>query len=276
MTQSAADVKAPCGRKGVGRCIRHARQSQGRTLGDVASAASISASALSLIENGKREAKLSVLSSLAAALGIGLDDVLSVTPPSRRASLEIELEKAQRADSFQALHIRAVRTGPRLPTEALESLVGLHRALGEIQSERAATPEQARRANAELRERMRHRDNYFGEIEMAAADLLTATGYEDGPITRHVVERMAAHLGFRLLHTADLPECTRTVTDLAHRMIYLPQPEAGQHDSRALALQALGHVVLDHRVPRDYAAFLEQRVEINYFAAALLIPERAR
>jgi hypothetical protein len=34
-----------------------------------------------------------------------------------------------------------------------------------------------------------------------------------------------------------------------------------------------GHVVLDHQVPRGYAA-LEQRVEINYFAAALLIPER--
>jgi XRE family transcriptional regulator, fatty acid utilization regulator len=54
----------------------------------------------------------------------------------------------------------------------------------------------------------------------------------------------------------------------------MPQPEAGQHDSRALAVQALEHVVLDHQVPRDYAAFLEQRVEINYFAAALLIPER--
>jgi arsenate reductase len=64
------------------------------------------------------------------------------------------------------------------------------------------------------------------------------------------------------------------VTDLAHRMIYLPQPEVGPHDSRALAVQAFGHVVLDHQVPRDYAAFLEQRVEINYFAAALLIPER--
>jgi Zn-dependent peptidase ImmA (M78 family) len=39
-------------------------------------------------------------------------------------------------------------------------------------------------------------------------------------------------------------------------------------------VQALGHVVLDHQVPREYVAFLEQRVEINYFAAALLIPER--
>jgi hypothetical protein len=56
------------------------------------------------------------------------------------------------------------------------------------------------------------------------------------------------------------PECTRTVTDLVHRMIYLPQPEAGQHDSRALAVQALGHVVLDHHVPRDYA-FLELEVD---------------
>jgi XRE family transcriptional regulator, fatty acid utilization regulator len=83
-----------------------------------------------------------------------------------------------------------------------------------------------------------------------------------------------ASRGSWLRSQCSFPECTRTVTDLAHRMIYLPQPEAGQHDSRALAVQALGHVVLDHQVPRDYAAFLEQRVEINYFAAALLIPER--
>ena len=80
--------------------------------------------------------------------------------------------------------------------------------------------------------------------------------------------------GFRLVHTTDLPESTRTVTDLAHRIVYLPQPDAGQHDSRSLALQALGHVVLDHSVPQDYSEFLEQRVEINYFAASLLIPEK--
>ncbi|MDQ1483734.1 MAG: family transcriptional regulator, fatty acid utilization regulator [Actinomycetota bacterium] len=258
----------------IGRRVRHARQAQGRTLNDVAGAASISASALSLIENGKREAKLSVLTALATALGTGLTDLLSVTPPSRRAALEIELEKAQRADSFQALQVPAVRTGPRLPTEALEALVGLHRALAKVQAERVATPEEARRANADLRDRMRRQDNYFGEIEKAAGDLLTATSDEGGPTTRHVVERIAAHLNFRLLHTRDLPECTRSVTDLAHRIIYLPQPDAGQHDSRALALQALGHVVLDHPVPQSYSEFLGQRVEINYFAAALLIPER--
>ena len=113
---------------------------------------SISASALSLIENGKREAKLSLLTTLAAALGTNLADLLTVAAPSRRAALEIELERAQRSAAFKALDIPAVRPGPRLQTEALESLVGLHRALARIQAERAATPEQARRANAELRE----------------------------------------------------------------------------------------------------------------------------
>ena len=258
----------------IGRRLRHIRRAAGLTLDQVAAAASISASALSLIENGKREAKLSLLSTLAAALDSSLSDLLTVAAPSRRAALEIELEKAQRSAAFQALDIPAVRPGPRLQTEALESLVGLHRAMARIQAERAATPEQARRANAELRDRMRRQGNYFGEIEAVAADLLTATKYDGGPITRTVVDRLATHLGFRLAHTTDLPESTRTVTDLAHRIVYLPQPDAGQHDSRSLALQALGHVVLGHKVPEDYSEFLEQRVEINYFAASLLIPER--
>ena len=258
----------------IGRRLRHLRKASGRTLTEIATAAGISPSALSLVENGKREAKLSLLATLAAALGTSLAELLTVEAPTRRAALEIELEKAQRTDTFKALGVPPVRPGPRLQTEALESLVGLHRAITTMQAERAATPEQARRANADLRERMRRQGNYFGDIEKVAADLLTATKYAGGPITRTVVDRLAAHLGFRLVHTADLPESTRTVTDLAHRIVYLPQPDAGQHDSRSLALQALGHVVLGHAVPQDYSEFLEQRVEINYFAASLLIPER--
>lgn len=258
----------------VGRRIRHHRQKQGRTLDDVAGLAGMSASALSLIENGKREAKLSVLNALATVLGVGLADLLTVTAPSRRAALEIELEKAQRQDAFQALGIPTVRVGRKLPPEALEALVGMHRALAAVRAERSATPEEARRANARLRQRMRDQDNYFGDVEQAAGDLLRATGYVAGPVTRTAVDKMAAHLGFSLVHTSDLPESTRTVTDLAHRSIYLPQPAAGQSDSRSLALQALGHMVLGHRVPKDYGEFLEQRVEVNYFAAALLVPEQ--
>src|SRR5690242_13079574 len=166
----------------VGRQLRHYRRQQQRTLGDIAACAGISTSALSLIENGKRETRLSVLTALATALGVSLNDVLTVTPPNRRSALEIELEKAQREDSFQSLGIPAVRPGRRLPTEALEALVGLHQALAAIRAERSATPEEARRANARLRARMREQDNYFADVEQAATDLLGATGYLAGPI----------------------------------------------------------------------------------------------
>lgn len=257
----------------IGRRLRHVRSEAGRTLGDVAGQAGISASALSLIENGKREPRLSLLTALADALGVALGDLLSTAPPSHRASLEIRLERAQRSPDYERLGLPQVKIGPRLPTEALEALVGMHEAMDSAKEDRAATPEHAREANAVLRERMRAADNYFGDIEDEAGSLLAAIKHPGGPITRAAVDRLAHHLGYQLVHTSDLPGSTRTVTDMANRRVYLPQPEAGQHDSRSLALQALGHLVLGHRVPDSYADFLSQRVEINYFAAALLIPE---
>ena len=39
-----------------------------------------------------------------------------------------------------------------------------------------------------------------------------------------------------------------------------------------MALQAIAHRLLGHEAPRDYAEFLQQRLEINYFAAACLMP----
>lgn len=259
----------------LGRQVRHLRRSAGMTLGDLADHTGMSTSALSLIENGKREPKLSALTTLAVTFGVPVAALITPAPPSRRAALEIALERIQRSDSFDALGLPPVKIGPRLPADVLESLVGLHQALAEVHAERAATPEQARRANAELRDEMRVRGNYFGDIERAAAELLAGTGHDAGPITRSVVDRMAGHLGMTLVHSNDLPSATRSITDMKHRRIYLPQPGAGQHDSRALALQALGSIVLGHRVPQDYAEFLAQRVAINYFAAALLIPERS-
>ena len=48
----------------------------------------------------------------------------------------------------------------------------------------------------------------------------------------------------------------------------------GMHTPRTILLQTLGHFVLGHEAPRDFADFLRQRVEANYFAAAVLVPER--
>ena len=259
----------------VGRRVRHLRRGQGLTLDALGEQVGLSASALSLIENGKREPKLTVLAALAQALGTDVPGLIADKAPNRRAALEIELERFQRSPGFPALGIPTVRTGPRLPMEALEALVGMHQAIASIQAERAATPEQARRANADLRDLMRRQDNYFGEIEQVAEDLLARTGYAGGPVTRALVDRLVGHLGYTVVHAADLPSSTRTVIDSRHHRIYLPLPTAGQHSSRTLAMQAIGHLVLGHRPPADYGEFLRQRVEINYFAAAVLMPQSA-
>ena len=103
-----------------------------------------------------------------------LDDLMGAEPPSRRAALEIELEKAQRGPLYSALGLPTVRVSPRLPLDVLESLVSLQRELWRRMEEQAATPEEARRANTELRGEMRARNNHYPEIEAEAQGLLDA------------------------------------------------------------------------------------------------------
>lgn len=258
----------------IGRRLRYYRQKQQRTLAELARPAGISPSALSLIENGHREAKITLLTAFANILGISLADLLSISAPSRRAALEIELERAQREPGYEALGLPIVRVGPRLPQEALEALVGLHRTIGHMNTDLAATPEHARRANTALRQKMRQANNYFSAIEEAAAALCAGVNHEAGPVSRASVDRIAAHLGYKIIHTPELPVATRTVSDLKNRRIFLPPPDNSSHDSRFLALQALAHSVLAHEEPDSYAEFLLQRVEVNYFAAAVLMPEQ--
>ena len=81
---------------------------------------------------------------------------------------------------------------------------------------------------------------------------------------------MAEQLGFELVHVNDLPHSTRSVTDLENGRIYLPPASIpGGHGLRSMALQAIAHRLLDHAAPDDYAEFLHQRLEINYFAVGL-------
>ena len=71
----------------------------------------------------------------------------------------------------------------------------------------------------------------------------------------------------------DLPHSTRSVTDLANGRIYLPHRISATSDPRSPLLQAIASHVLGHTEPKDYGDFLRQRVETNYLAAALLLPE---
>ena len=258
----------------LGRRLRHARRSRGLTLADLAERVGTAASALSLVENGRREPKLSLLQSLADALATPLDELLRPDPPSRRASLEIALERAQRDPSFASLGLAALRPSPRIPTDVLEHVVALHEELRRRDERFAATPEAARRANVELRRAMRKQDNYFPDVERVADEALRAVGHSSGALPQRAITDLAAHFGFTLHHVTDLPESTRSVADLTHRRIYLPQRPAG-HDPRYVVLQTLGHFALGNTDPKNFADFLRQRVEANYFAAALLVPERA-
>lgn len=256
----------------LGRRLRHLRKERNLTLAQVAEQAGIAASQLSLLENGKREAKLSTLQRLARVYEATLDD-LTAPVPSRRAQLEIELDRHMHSTLAQAKGLPAVRISPRMPMDVLEALVGLHRELARDAAERVATPEEARRANALLRDEMRARDNYYGELEAEAAKLLKRVGYTSGPLSQHLIGEITEHLGFTLHHASDLPHSTRSVTDLKNMRIYLPTAGMGDQDPKSVLLQALGHHILGHTPPTNYGDFLRQRVETNYFAAALVMPE---
>lgn len=257
----------------IGRRIRQLRTDRGLTLGDLGMGIGRAASQVSVIENGKRELKLSELQKLARVLGVGLDELLATAPPSKRAALEIALERAQRGPLFASLALPALPVRKSLSDDAIETILALHDELQRLHSERAATPEEARRANTELRGAMRHRNNYFAELEATARSLLAAVDHAGGPLSQRVASDLAAHLGFSLHFVNDLPSSTRSVTDTSHGRIYLPVSRDSGSDARTTLLQALAGQVLGMSEPRDYADFLRQRVETNYLAAALLVPE---
>ena len=257
----------------LGQRIRHFRSAAGLTLDQLGERVGVAGSQLSLMENGRREPRITLLTSIADALGVALADLLEETPPSHRAALEIELERAQRSTLYASLGLPAVRASRAMSDEVLEALVGLHRELVERERQTIATPEEARRANTELRHRMRTVDNYLPDIEVLAERTVRETGHTTGALTHREVGLMAKKLGFELVHVGDLPHSARSVIDLENGRIYLPPASIpGGHGLRSMALQAIAHRLLGHEVPRTYAEFLRQRLEINYFAAACLMP----
>jgi XRE family transcriptional regulator, fatty acid utilization regulator len=258
-----------------GQRLRHLRRARGLTLAELGERVGRTPSVLSLLENGRREPRLSLVEQLAAALSVPVTELLKKQPPSRRAQLEIAIGQAQRDPSYRALGLSPLRVGTRVPTDVLEHIVALAAELRAQRSKPTATPEEARAANAALRDAMRSRGNYFAEIERAAASALEGVGYTGGALSQGMLLSVVAHHGFSVRFVPDLPRSVRSLTDLRHRRVYVKQEQVGGHSPRAVILQALGHFMLGHDVPKDFADFLRQRVEANYFAAAMLIPEPA-
>ena len=257
----------------LGRWIRHQRKLKGLTLGQLAALVEASPSHLSLIETGQREARVALLSKIAKTLDLTIATLMSPERIDRRTELAISLEHAQRSELYSTLELPKVRTGPSLPIDALEALVGLHQELLRRSSIAAATPEEARKANSLLRISMRRRNNYYREIEGEAKQLLAAVKHQGGPLGERRIDQLVHHLGFELIYVQNLPHSTRSLTDLKNRRIFLPESGGRGHDPRTIILQTLGHQILQHRPPTNFADFLRQRIEVNYFAAALLISE---
>jgi predicted transcriptional regulator/transcriptional regulator with XRE-family HTH domain len=260
-----------------GRRLRHLRTGRGLTLRQLGRRVGKHAPYLSQVETGKREPSLSLIGALAEALGVAPADLLSAEAPSRRAELEIMLEHAQRDSLWHRdLGLPHLTPSARIPTAVLESVVRLFRELKSQRQVRAETPQGARRANAALRRAMRERDNYFVDIEQRAAAALNSVGYTSGPLSQPILEALAGHFGYRIHPVPELPRSVRSLTDKRHRLIYIPhRNQVGAPRARSVIVQTVGHIALDHEEPRDFSEFLRQRVEANYFAGAVLLPERS-
>ena len=163
----------------LGYRLRHFRTEASMTLEELATKLGATASHLSMIENGKREPKVSLLSEAAELLGIEVADLLVPEAPTARAALEISVEKAQGTRHWQAMGLPNIRVSSRIPTPVLEIIDGLTRELRRQHAEQAATPEEARRANVAMRKDQRERNNYYAELEAQARQLLTAVGHEE-------------------------------------------------------------------------------------------------
>ena len=258
-----------------GQRLRHLRRAKSLTLDELGELVGKRASFLSLVENGHREARLSLIEDLAKALGVTSAELMSTDPPTRRAGLEVALQRAQEDPLYQELHLPLLKPSRQVPHEFLEHVVTLFEALKLRTEEKAGTPEGARAANARLRAEMRERDNYFPEIEQAATLALRAAGYEGGAVAESTLTALVAHFGFALHRVQDLPVSVDSVADLEHRRIYVHQRNTlPTRAARSVVLQTLGHFALGHSDPRDFGHFLRQRVEANYFAGAVLAPQR--
>lgn len=258
----------------LGHRVRYYRRRAGLTLDDLGAMVGKPAPYLSMLENGKREPRLGLINSLAAALDVGAGDLLTPDPPTKRSRLEIGLSRAQEDPIYRELELPLFKPHAKVPDAALEHILGLFGELKGRAQATMATREEARIANSELRAEMRDRGNYFEEIEQIAAKAVAGAGYSGGGFTEGTIQAMAAQFGFTVHRSRELPSAVRSLTDLRNRRIYIPQRDSiSVRASRSVVLQTLGHFALDHPEPKDFAAFLRQRVEANYFAGAALMPE---
>ena len=262
----------------LGHRIRHFRKQSDLTLSELSTSVDKPVPYLSQLENGRIEPKIGLLRSIGEVLDVSVADLVDPEPPNRRAALELKLERAQEDPRYKAFELPFLKPSAKLNDDVLEHLVALWEAVPSTGNgaRTLRTEDKARLANAELRLEMRERNNYFDHIETIVTEALDAINYPGmGPLSERHITDLAKHFGFRVERARGMPSSARSVTDQKNRIIYIHlREEVDLRSARSVVLQTLGHYALDHSDTRDFADYLRQRVESNYFAAAALIPER--
>ncbi|HUY30128.1 MAG TPA: helix-turn-helix domain-containing protein [Acidimicrobiales bacterium] len=262
----------------LGQRLRRARRRAGLTLEQLGALVGRPASYLSQVENGRREPRLTTVGDLAAALGCPVGELLDSTPPDRRAALEHRALRMQEDPRYRALRLPQLRPSARTDDAVLQHLVALFERVVELSEHIEQAPlagQGARVANAAMRDQMRRADNYFPEIEAVANEAAAAVGTDATAVSERALGELAAHFGFAIARVRDLPPSTRSISDLRNRVIYVSQRnDLPTRAARSVVAQTLGHFALGHKDPLDFEEYVRQRVEANYFAGALLAPER--
>jgi len=263
----------------LGQRVRYARRRKGATLADLSALVGRPVPYLSQLENGKVEPKLGLIGDLATALDTTTTILLETTAPDRRSELEITLERAQADPRYTSLGLPHLKPSAKIVDDVLEHLVALWNAfIGAelpVPADEGQLAGRARVANNALRSEMRQRNNYFADVEEVAAHALVAAGYSgSGPISERVLTDLASFCGFRIERVKQMPRSARSITDQRDKIIFIPDRGGLKiRQARSVVLQTLGHFALDHSDTTDFSEYLRQRVESNYFAAAVLAPE---
>ncbi len=260
-----------------GHRLRHYRQQRGLTLDQLGERIGRPAPFLSLLENGKREAKLTVIAALARALEIEPAELMAAEAPNRRAELEIRMDRAQQHPAYAGLGLPHLRPGARVPDEFLVHVVRLFDELVETRSQPLEDEAGLRKANAQLAEWLKVRHGYLDRVEGVARELLDAVGYGgSGPLTSRNLTDIAARFGYVVKAVDDMPHHVRSIVDRSSHVIFVAQRnELRTRQARKAILQTIGSLALDHGIPTDALDVLTQRLESAYFAAAILVPESA-
>ncbi len=260
-----------------GRRLRHVRKQAGLTLAELGELVGRPAPYLSMLENGRREPKLSHITDLARALAVEPNDLMDPHPPNRRAELEIELERMQSDPRFEHLDLPYVRPSPSMSDEILAHMVGLYRAVTGGAALEHTGRGRLRTANALVAGSLRDQNGYLSDLEAVAGGLLDKLGHDgDGPLPSRTLLDIAAHLGFEIEAVEDMVPGLRSVTDTRTGHIYIAQRnELRTRQARKAILQTLAGRLLGHGEPGDVEEFLRQRLETAYLAGAILVPQGA-